>query len=155
MRVRVALGVAGVLLGLFGVFRLLTQVSSSNLLALAEWLVGALVIHDGILAPLVVGVGWLLARTVRPRARRWVQAALIAGGFVTVIALPLIHRENTQPVSKAILRRNYGGNLLILLGVVLGVAVVGYLIDTMRGRSGRGTRTVNRRPSPAQDSPTE
>lgn len=155
MRTRLLLGAAGVLLGLFGVFRLLTQVSSSDLVALAEWLVGALVLHDAVLSPLIVGVGWVLARTVRPRARRWIQAALVAGGIVTVIALPLIHRQGTQPDSKAILRRDYGTNLLVLLAVVAGVALVGYLIDTMRGRSGRGTSTVNRRPSEAQDSPAE
>lgn len=155
MRVRLLLGAAGILLGLFGVFRLLTQVPSGDLVALAEWLVGALVLHDAVLSPLIVGVGWLLARTVRPRARRWVQGALIAGGVVTVIAMPLIHRQGTQPASKAILRRDYGTNLLGLLAVVAGVALVGYLIDTMRGRSGRGVNTVNRRPSAAQDSPAE
>ena len=41
MRLRLPLGIAGVLLGLFGVFRLLTQVPPFPLVILALWLVGA------------------------------------------------------------------------------------------------------------------
>src|SRR5439155_10615261 len=55
--IRWLLGVAGVLLALFGVFRLLTQIPAGNLLALVVWLVAALVLHDGVLAPLTGGIG--------------------------------------------------------------------------------------------------
>ena len=50
-RWRVILAVAGILLGLFGVGRLVTEIPSYSLKWLAVWLIAALLIHDGILSP--------------------------------------------------------------------------------------------------------
>ena len=72
---RISLATAGILLGLYGAFRLLTKWGSSTLLVLVAWLIGAVVIHDGLLSPAVVAVGWFLARTVPARARRYLQGA--------------------------------------------------------------------------------
>jgi hypothetical protein len=46
---RISLATCGVLLGLYGAFRLLTNVGFVELLVLAAWLIGAVVIHDGLL----------------------------------------------------------------------------------------------------------
>ena len=134
------LAVAGILLGLFGVGRLVTQVPVPSLVGLAVWLVAALVIHDGIASPLVIAVGALLTR-VPPRGRRYLQAGMIAGAMITVIAVPMIVRQGSQPASKAILSQNYGGNLTLLLGVVAAVSLVAYAVRVARdqARSGRGT----------------
>jgi hypothetical protein len=134
-RTRLALGTAGVLLGSFGVYRLWTQEPHAKIVELLKWLAGALVIHDGIIAPAVVAVGWVIARVVPPRARRYVQAGLIVGALITVVAIPLIYRRDTQPVSKAILLRNYGGNLALLLGLVAGACVLAYAARVARDHS--------------------
>jgi hypothetical protein len=134
---RLMLGTAGIVLGLFGVFRLVTQIPFSDLVMLAFWLVGALVIHDGILSPIIIGVGYALSR-VPPRARRYLQASLIIGALVTVIAIPMIYRENSQPNSKAILQQNFGGNLTLLLGIIAAITLVAYAI--MVARSGTKDR---------------
>jgi hypothetical protein len=134
MRVRIALAAAGLLLGLYGVFRLVTEVPHAKLIVLVFWLIGALVIHDGILSPLVVSVSWVLARVVRPRARRYLQFALIAGGLVTVIALPMIHRQKVGPASKALLRQNFTANLTIILAVIAVLTLVAYAIRVARDR---------------------
>lgn len=132
-RVRLGLGAAGVALAGFGVFRLLTGIGAVDLVWLAIWLVGALVLHDGMLAPLTVGIGALLAR-VPPRGRRYLQGALIAGSLVTVIAIPLIARAHSQPAIKAILRQNYVANLAILLAIVAAVALALYVRQVLRDR---------------------
>jgi hypothetical protein len=128
---RIALIVSGALLACFGAFRLLTQLDHSDLVALVVWLVVAVVLHDLVIAPATVGTGVLLTR-VPPRARRYVQAALIAGAMVTVIAIPLIAREGTQPSVKATLQRNYVANLALLLGLVIAMAVILYLFRAWR-----------------------
>ncbi len=132
---RIVLGIAGIALGLFGIGRLLTQIPPQSLVLVAAWLIGALIIHDGILSPLVVTVGWVLARYVPPRARRYLQAGLIVGGLVTVIAIPMIYLRGSQPASKAILLQNYGGNLTLLLGIVAGASLVAYAIRVAWDRS--------------------
>ncbi len=128
---RIALGSAGVLLGLYGVFRLLTNVGFVELLVLAAWLIGAVAIHDGVLSPLVLAVGGL-TRTVPPRARRYLQGFLVVGGLMTVIAIPLMLRRDSQPVSKAMLQQNYSGNLTLLLSLAAGMTLLLYAARVAR-----------------------
>ena len=136
-RWRMVLAVAGILLGLFGVGRLVTQVPVHSLIGLAVWLVAALIIHDGIASPLVIAVGALLAR-VPPRGRRYLQAGMIMGAMITGIAVPMIARQDSQPLSKAILNQNFGGNLTLLLGLLAAGTLVGYAVRVARDQSGRG-----------------
>ncbi len=132
-RWRYAMVAAGVLLLLYGGVRLVAEVPEA-LSGLVLWMVGIVAIHDGLLSPLVVGVGWLLARTVPPSGRRYLQAALVAGGLITIIAIPLIARRGTQPPAKALLLQNYGANLAILLGLVAALNLAAYLLTKTRDR---------------------
>lgn len=138
-RWRIALGTAGILLGLFGVFRLVTQIPLADDVVLALWLIAAVIIHDGVLTPIVLAVGWAVARVVPARGRRYLQAALIAGVPATVIAIPMIYRRGSQPKSKAILQQNYFGNLTLLLAIIASLSLLAYAIhvagDHRRGRS--------------------
>ena len=110
----------------FGVFRLVTELGTGDLLVLGVWLVAAVAIHDGLIAPLTVGTGVALT-AVPPRARRYVQGALLVGALV-----PLIDRRDTQPASKAILLRDYTANLALLLCLIAAVALVLYALRVMR-----------------------
>ena len=132
---RIVLAVAGILLALFGVSRLFTQVPAAGLVGLGIWLVAALVIHDGIVSPLVVAVGWLLREHVPDRGRRFVQAALIMAAAVTVIGVPMIYRQGSQPARKAILDQHFGGNLSLLLGMVAGATLLAYAVRVARDRA--------------------
>ena len=132
---RIVLAGAGILLALFGVTRLFTQVPVAGLVGLGVWLVAALVIHDGFVSPLVVAVGWLLREHVPDRGRRFVQAGLIMAAAVTVIAVPMIYRQGSQPASKAILDQHFGDNLSLLLGMVGGATLLAYAVRVARDRA--------------------
>lgn len=131
LKYRIALCVAGGLLLAFGAFRLVTNLDHGDLFVLALWLTVALVLHDGLVAPLTAGTGVLLTR-VPPRLRRYLQGALIVGALLTVIAIPLVNRRGTQPAVKAILLRNYAGNLALLLGLTAAVALALYAVRVVR-----------------------
>lgn len=133
---RLALGSAGGLLAGFGVLRLLTDVPASDLVALGVWLAAALLIHDLVVAPLTVGTGVVLAR-LPARGRRHVQAGLVAGALVTVVAVPLILREDTQPAAESILMRDYSTGLALLLGLVAAVSLLAYVGRVVRDASRR------------------
>jgi hypothetical protein len=130
----VLIGTAGGLLAAFGVFRLLTEIPGSQLLGLALWLVGALILHDALLSPGIVGLGVLLRR-VPARARTYVQGALIAGGVLTVVAVPMIYRAGSQPPAEVLLDQDLRANLAVLFAVISMVAVLAYLRRARQERS--------------------
>jgi hypothetical protein len=132
---RIALAIAGIALGAFGVFRLVTEIPPPNLVMLLVWLVAALIIHDALLAPSVVGVGWLLRRFVPDRGRRYLQFALIMIAFVTVIAVPMIFLRGSQPAVKALLLRDYGANLIVIIGLVAMISLILYAVRVAQDRS--------------------
>jgi hypothetical protein len=128
---RIALGVAGGLLLTFGLFRLVTKLDTGDLLVLLVWLGAGVALHDGLVAPITIGTGVALTRAP-PRARRYLQGALLGGALITIIAIPLIWRQGTQPVAKAILLRDYAANLTLLLGMTAAVALVLYALRVLR-----------------------
>jgi hypothetical protein len=132
---RIILAAAGIALGAYGVFRLLTELPTYSLLILGVWLAAALVIQDAILAPSVVGVGWLLRRYVPDRGRRYVQVALIMSALITVIAVPMIFLRGTQPAVKALLLRNYGFNLMLIIAIIGVISLILYAVRVARDRS--------------------
>jgi hypothetical protein len=129
------LAVTGIALGAFGVFRLVTEIPRHSLLILAVWLAVALIIHDAVLEPSVVGVGWLLRRHLSDPSRRYVQLALIMIAFVAVIATPMIFLRNTQPAEKALLLRNYGANLILIIAIIAVLSLILYAVRVARDRS--------------------
>jgi hypothetical protein len=130
---RVALTAAGLSLTAYGLFRLVTEIRLSSLAALMVWLIAAVLIHDGLLSPLVLAVGSVLTR-LPARARRYVQIALLVGLPSTVIAIPLILRRGSQPASKAILQQNYGGHLGLLWAGIAAATLLGYAVRVARDR---------------------
>lgn len=141
---RVALIAAGGLLLACGALRLVTHLDHSDLVALAVWMIVAVALHDFVIAPATVGTGVLLTH-VPPRARRYVQGALIAGALIAVIAIPLIGRRGTLPVVKAILLRDYAANLALLLGLTVAVAVLLYVVRVIHDSTERGSPDDARR----------
>ena len=119
------LGIAGLL---YGIGRLFTEISLGTLVGVGTWLIAIVIIHDGIVSPVIIGVGALLDRLVPPRARSFIQGGLIMAGMVTVIAIPMIIKQGTYPPVKALLEQNYGRNLGILLGLIAALCLVGYAI---------------------------
>ncbi len=143
---RIILVVAGVLTIGYGGFRFLTEIPLPNLIALAFWLGGAILVHDGVLSPAVVGIGVLLRRSVPDRARRHLQFALITAGLVTVVAVPMIYLRGSQPSVKALLLRDYGANLTVIIAIIAVTTLGFYAVRVARDRGD---------PTAPRGSPTE
>ena len=134
-RWRLVLGILGVLVVLYGVVNLGMHIPIQTLAWVAVWLVAAVLIHQGLVSPIVIGVSSLLRRLIPDRGRRYLQAALITAVPVTVIAIPMIYRQGSQPPSKALLLQNFTGNLGLLLGIIAALCLVGYAMRVARDRS--------------------
>lgn len=87
---RLLLGILGVVLGLVGGWQFVAHVPPTGWVRVVVWLGAGIVVHDGLLAPLGVVSGWLVARRspepVRP-AVRFVGLALLT---VVLLAVPLL-----------------------------------------------------------------
>lgn len=143
--VRVVLGLAGVGLIAFGGLRILQNQSDSHPLRLGVWLVGALALHDALIAPFVISVGWVLARILPGRVRRYVQPGLVVAGLVSVVGIVLIDRQGkTSSPALALLKLNYALNVAILLAIIAAATVLTYGVAVVR------TRRTNVRSSATQ-----
>ena len=132
---RLAFGILGVLVILYGIVNLGVHIPIQTLGWVAVWLVAVVIIHQGLVSPVVIGVSSLLRRLIPDRSRRYLQAALIMAVPVTVIAIPMIYRQGSQPPSKALLLQNFIANLGLLLGIIAALCLVGYAMRVARDRS--------------------
>ncbi|MEU8460306.1 hypothetical protein [Streptomyces sp. NPDC029003] len=98
------------------------------------WLGGALVLHDGVIAPLVLCAGLLIAAVP---ARGAVRGALLTGGALVLVTLPALLRPGA-PANPSVLPLPYGRNLLLVLAVVAAVTAAGVLVRRMRRSRPRG-----------------
>lgn len=135
MRTRLLLGAIGIAMIGYGGWRIIENRAATQPVKLGEWLIGGLILHDGILSWLVLGVGWLLARAIPGRARAYVQGGLIAGGLVTVVAGFLIYRQGESQPGQALLTQNYGLHLVVLLAAITLVSALAYLLAVRRDAS--------------------
>lgn len=134
---RIVLVVVGVLVIAFGAYVLVTSVSPKRIGGLAAWLLGAVVLHDAILSPFVVGAGLLLRRAGRS-LRAWVlvvvQAAIVLGSVLALVVLPEIAAKRHGQKNPTILPFDYGTRLLIVEGVLLLVVVAVLVVGVVRAR---------------------
>ncbi|MEV7521968.1 hypothetical protein [Streptomyces sp. NPDC091371] len=128
---RWSLGAAGLLLIGIGGWQLSRLPAPGDV---GVWLVGALVLHDGLIAPLVLAVGLLIAAGP---ARGVLRGALVTGGSLLLITLPLLVRPGA-PANPSALPLPYARNLLLVLGAVAVVAAAAVLLGWWRRRPRRG-----------------
>jgi hypothetical protein len=133
---RVALGVAGVLFAVFGVYELLGR-GPANLVGTVLWLAGGVILHDGVLAFATIAVVWVGALLVPARHRAPVAAALIVLATVTVSAVPVLGRFGARPDNPTLLDRNYLAGWLVFAGLVSAGTAGVVLLRRRRSRSDR------------------
>jgi hypothetical protein len=114
-----AVGLAVMGFGLYGIVRFQgTGILDVRVRQMATWVIGAVIVHDLLFAPLVLAVGHAL-RSVRPRILRApLQTGLAASALVTLLAYPLIRGYGVRGGDPSRLPLNYTVGYLALLGVI-------------------------------------
>ncbi|XUK62082.1 hypothetical protein ABMA10_08860 [Plantibacter sp. RU18] len=156
-RTRLLLGGLGIALVVLGAVLFIQQIPAIRYPGVAGWLLGALVVHDGIIAAAVLGVGLLLRLAPWSAATKAiVSGAAVVGGIMALIVLPAAWKDAIGTANPTVLPFDYLGNLVWFeLGVVL-VAVVAVIA----ARNVTARRSATRRrsarttcPGPAQRPP--
>jgi hypothetical protein len=116
------LGATGVVLILVGVV-FLSDDGVGDLVGVGAWLVGGVVAHDAVIAPLVVVVGVLGVPRLPPAFRAPAVAGLVVLMTVTLMAVPVIGRFGAKADDHGLLDRPYVALWLVFAALVV-VAVV-------------------------------
>jgi hypothetical protein len=88
----------------------------------ATWFLGSALLHDLVLAPAWIGLGWLAARLLPRAARPPVVVAGAVTGMLTLVTLPFLLGYGADPLNPSFLPREYGRNLLLIVAAVWLVA---------------------------------
>lgn len=136
----------GVVLLLIGAATFLMQVPPARYPVVAAWLVGAIIVHDGIGAMLVFAAAVIVRRVdhrIPFAVLAVVQGAAVIAVIVTVLVLPEIVKQAIGTANPTILPLDYLGHLLWFYAALVGatiVAIAGYLVGIRLGRR-RSPRT--------------
>lgn len=136
---RVLLVVAGVGFGIRGLW-LMRDFSREQLTSEAFWLAGGVLLHDAILAPVVVAVGVVAARWLPRHFRAATAVAFLVWGTLTVVFVPVLSGQGGKPDNDTILGRPYWLSWLVMtLVLAAGAAFVGWrrsrVMKTLHGSS--------------------
>jgi hypothetical protein len=115
-----------------GVIGLMGNDSGVPPVGVTRWMVGSALVHDLVVAPIVVGVGMVVARWVRPPYRAIVQGALLVSAMVTLVAWPFVRGYGRLANNPSILPNNYAAGLASVLAVVWGAAALALVWTRMR-----------------------
>ena len=114
------LGVAVMVYGLVGLLGASDATQPRNL---GGFFLGAGIVHDALVAPVVVLVGWLIARLLPAWVRPPVWFGLAASAIVVVFTWPLVRGWGRRAANPSLLPLDYGRNLVIALLVIWLVAL--------------------------------
>jgi hypothetical protein len=136
----IGLAVGGAV-GLFAFAGLLRDATKTMPLVWLRWLVGLVLVHDFVLAPLVLLAGRRL-RDRAPEPWHWpVRLGLVTSGVLVLASVPVLYGvgRRTQPGNASVLPGNYPLALVgVLIVVWLGILALGIWGSTRwRGRSHR------------------
>lgn len=117
--IRLVLIVSALALGGYGI-SLVWAMPGRDQLSIVFWLVGGLIAHDALFAPLCIALG-LSARRVLPQ-RWWIPTvlALAASLIVLILSLPVLlpRPSDKYPDNATILDRPYGTSVVIALAII-------------------------------------
>jgi hypothetical protein len=103
-----------------------------RVVSVLTWLVGGVVLHDAVLAPVVVVLGVLAARVSPGWLRPSLVGLLVVLGPLTLVAIPVLGRFGARPDNPTLLDRPYWAGYWAV--VVLAVLVAGWLARRRRRR---------------------
>lgn len=106
-----------------------------------RWIVGAALVHDLLLLPVVLIAGWVLTRLVPRPWRVPLRTALLVGGITALAVWPTARRWGARDDNPSILPLPVARNLAILVAVLLVAALLAGVVAARTGnRSGMNER---------------
>jgi hypothetical protein len=112
----------------FGIVDLVRHADATNPPGLARWVLGGLLVHDLLLAPVVAIALVGIQRWTRPPWRGPVTAALATTALVVLFAFPLLRGYGRRPANPSALPRDYVVATVCIIGAIWVAAAIAGLI---------------------------
>lgn len=129
MRVgRALLLVIGVGFGLWGVW-LMRDFTAEQLVSMGTWLLGGVIVHDAVIAPITVLIGVIAARVLPRHARAVAGVAFLVWATLTVAFINVLSGQGGKPGNDTVLNRPYGISWVVL---TLAIAVIAAVVAHRR-----------------------
>ncbi len=120
--VRGLVGLAGAVIAVVGIYKLV-QEGGSTIIEAAKWLIIGNVFHDAVVAPVAIVLGALAVRVLPVWARLPFLMGFATLATTTIAAVPVLSGMGEDPTNPSLLPRDYvGGWLVLALLTALGVA---------------------------------
>jgi predicted membrane protein len=137
LALRIAAGVAGV--AMFVVAARYAAMRSVDVRPVlwVRWWVTAAVVHDVVVAPAAVAIGWLVVRFSPRAAKAPLQAGLIVTAVLVAVSWPALRGYGRIASNPTYLPRHYGTGLALCLAMVWASCAawaVGRLVHDRRAR---------------------
>jgi hypothetical protein len=110
----------------FGVRGIFHDSSATRPGDLGRWFAALLLLHDALVVPIVLAVGWAVGRVLPGKAVVPVRLGLAASAVTVAVAFPLVRGYGERASNPTLLPLDYGRNLVIAL--VLVWLVVGFVV---------------------------
>ena len=119
----------------FGIQGVLDNLSASAT-DVAKWVIGADLLHDFVVAPLAVGIGWAVGRVVSMRWRAPIQAGLMATAITVAIGWPGLrgYGRHLVPDNPSVQPLNYATAVGTVIGIIWAVVAIWLIARALRSR---------------------
>lgn len=128
----------GVACGLWGLW-LMRDFTGEQLRSTGIWFLAGAILHDAVLAPIVVVLGVVAARMLPGHFRASTAVAFLVWGTLTVVFFPVLSGEGGKPGNDTILGRPYVLSWVVMTLLLVGLAVGGALRRRRRATAARAS----------------
>ena len=137
----IGLAVGGPIMG-YGIIELASNAGTPRLLQTGEWLVGGLLAHDLVVAPLVIGLVWVIGKALPSAARTSVRVGTLATVLVLALGAPALLGYGDRPDNATVHPLDYSTAVLTSLVAVWGLTALAQGVTVWRNhrRAVAGTR---------------
>jgi hypothetical protein len=124
-------GLVAVAVGGYGLW---TYLSTTAQISWGIWFVGSALLHDLVIAPLWIGLGWVAAKVLPRPARAPMVVGAAISGSITLVALPFALGFGGDAGDTSFETRDFTVTLLVVVAVVLAISAAWAALRVQRAR---------------------
>ncbi|WP_017934456.1 hypothetical protein [Nocardioides sp. Iso805N] len=144
VHIRAGLVVVGLILLAYGGWLLLHTQRPAQLAQATTWALAAVVLHDALIAPLALTLGWIGGRALPRTVARAATVAFVLAGTLTIVAIPVLDGYAAGGANHTLLDRDYVGGWILVIALILLTTAVGAAASGLVHRFDRSHRSRGR-----------